>query len=310
MAGYMLIASVSPQVDTGLENVTSMPELPEVETVRRGLEPILTDRKIERAIVRRPDLRKPFPANFAVRLDGQHITRVGRRAKYLLLHLGSDEILVIHLGMSGRILIHEPDGSPQRPASLYYDPKGHDRHDHVVFEIEGGWRVVFNDPRRFGLMDIVSEQEMDRHRLFADIGPEPLGNNFDATYLSTRLEGRKGPIKSQLLDQKTVAGLGNIYVCEALFQAGISPTRKAGTITGIRATRLVPEIRAVLQAAIDAGGSSLNDYVQTDGELGYFQHQFKVYDREGQPCENECGASIKRIVQSGRSTFFCPKCQI
>jgi len=286
-----------------------MPELPEVETVCRGLEPIFTGRCIERVVVRRPNLRWPFPDQFATRLEGQIVTKVGRRAKYILITLGNDEILVIHLGMSGSILIHEPDGNSHRPASLYYDSGGDDRHDHVVFELEGGWSVIYNDPRRFGLMDIVSLKDFEGHRLFAKIGPEPLGNEFNPAYLSTRLNGRKGPIKSHLLDQSIVAGLGNIYVCEALFQAGISPQARAGTISGKRVERLVPEIRAVLMAAIDAGGSSLNDYVQTDGELGYFQHQFKVYDREGESCTNDCGAQIKRIVQAGRSTFYCPKCQ-
>ncbi|MHA3913905.1 bifunctional DNA-formamidopyrimidine glycosylase/DNA-(apurinic or apyrimidinic site) lyase [Halovulum sp. GXIMD14793] len=276
-----------------------MPELPEVETVRRGLDPVLTGKVIARAIVRRPDLRWPFPENMAKRLTGQTVLRLRRRSKYILADLSSDETLLVHLGMSGRLLLHAPR-----------DVVETGRHDHVELQTETGARVVFNDPRRFGAMDLLPTQTAGAHRLLASLGPEPLGNDFNETTLAERLKGRRTPIKSALLDQRNVAGLGNIYVCEALWRAGISPKRLAGDISAARIAELVPHIRETLLDAITAGGSSLRDYRQADGELGYFQHAFRAYGREGEPCLREgCGGTIKRIVQSGRSTFYCPKCQ-
>lgn len=276
-----------------------MPELPEVETVRRGLEPVLTGKVIARAIVRRPDLRWPFPENMAKRLTGQTVLRLRRRSKYILADLSSDETLLVHLGMSGRMLLHAPGDKVETG-----------RHDHVELQTETGARVVFNDPRRFGAMDLLPTQTAEAHRLLASLGPEPLGNDFSETTLTERLKGRRTPIKSALLDQRNVAGLGNIYVCEALWRAGISPKRLAGDISAARIAELVPHIRETLLDAIAAGGSSLRDYRQADGELGYFQHAFRVYGREGEPCLREgCGGTVKRIVQSGRSSFYCPKCQ-
>ena len=273
-----------------------MPELPEVETVRRGLEPVMTGQRIIHANIRREGLRWPFPKNMAKRLEGQRVERLRRRAKYILADLDGGETLIIHLGMSGRMLIS--DG-----AELV-------KHDHVVLDMENGVRITFNDPRRFGMMDLCATDKLDEHRVFADMGPEPLGNAFNVEYLTARLKGRKMPIKSALLDQKIVVGLGNIYVCEALWRAGISPTRRAGDISAKKMALLVSTIRDVLLEAIESGGSSLKDYRQADGELGYFQHSFAVYGREGEPCKKEgCDQNIARIVQSGRSTFYCPKCQ-
>jgi len=282
-----------------------MPELPEVETVRRGLLPVLEGHVIARAQVNRPDLRWPFPPDMAARLTGARVVRLGRRSKYLLAELSTGETLIVHLGMSGRILV---SGDPlgrfvhDHPAAL--------RHDHVVLDIEGGARVTFNDPRRFGAMDLVATDRAGAHWLLAGLGPEPLGNGFSEGYLVARLAGRQMPIKAALLDQRIVAGLGNIYVCEALHRAGISPRRKAGRISAARLARLVPAIRGVLSEAIAAGGSSLRDYRHTDGELGYFQHNFRVYGRAGAPCPTAgCGGTIARLVQSGRSSFYCPQCQ-
>lgn len=271
-----------------------MPELPEVETVRRGLQPVLEGRILAEVIQRRPDLRFPFPDRMAERLRGRRIVHVGRRAKYILAELDSGEMLIIHLGMSGRMTIHD-GGVP--PA---------DRHDHVEFVTDRGVTVRFNDARRFGMMDLVAPDGLHAHHLLVGLGPEPLGNEFNEAVLSSALAGRRTPIKAALLDQRVVAGLGNIYVCEALWSAGISPRRQAHTIPGARAVRLVPAIREVLEAAIAAGGSSLRDYVQASGELGYFQHQWRAYGREGEPCGREgCSGTIRRIVQSGRSTFYC-----
>jgi formamidopyrimidine-DNA glycosylase len=273
-----------------------MPELPEVETVRRGLEAPLVGHRLIRVTTHRPDLRWPLPERFAERLTGRRVERLTRRAKFILAHLDDDMVWMTHLGMSGRMFIHEgPAGPPGK-------------HDHVIIETDGGSTVVYQDARRFGMMDLVAADALDEHPLLRDLGPEPLGNAFNAETLSAALRGRKTPIKAALLDQKTVAGLGNIYVCEALFRAGISPRRLAHTVAGSRAERLVSAIREVLQKAIEKGGSTLRDYVQASGELGYFQHEFAVYGREGEPCQ-ACGAPVKRIVQSGRSTFFCPKCQ-
>lgn len=279
-----------------------MPELPEVETVRRGLAPVMEGVKIAHAAVNRPDLRWPFPDNMAARLTGKQVLSLRRRSKYILADLDSGETLLIHLGMSGRMLIsgHTPDSAHPAPA----------KHDHVVLDMEGGARITFNDARRFGAMDLLDTKTQDDYWLIRDLGPEPLGNTFDETYLVARLKGRNMPIKSALLDQKTVSGLGNIYVCEVLFRAKIDPKIKAGKLSAKRVASLVPLIRDVLTEAIAAGGSSLKDFRQTDGELGYFQHVFQVYDHEGESCATPgCNKKIQRIVQSGRSTFFCPQCQ-
>ena len=282
-----------------------MPELPEVETIRRGLLPVLEGRVIAHADVRRPDLRWPFPVSMAERLTGQRVTALRRRSKYLLADLASGETLIIHLGMSGRILI-----SGQQVGDFHHDHPAPEKHDHVIFGMESGARVTFNDPRRFGAMDLAPTDAVERHRLLRDLGTEPLGNAFSEDYLSAALSGRRTPMKSALLDQKIIAGLGNIYVCEVLNRARISPLRKAEKMSRSHIARLVPTIRDVLREAIDAGGSSLRDYRQASGELGYFQHAFRAYDRASQPCQTaDCKGTIKRIVQSGRSTFYCPRCQ-
>ncbi|MGG7645235.1 bifunctional DNA-formamidopyrimidine glycosylase/DNA-(apurinic or apyrimidinic site) lyase [Rhodovulum sp. YNF3179] len=287
-----------------------MPELPEVETVRRGLEPVMAGKRIARADVRRPDLRWPLPDRLAARLTGQRVLHLGRRSKYLLLALSSGETLIVHLGMSGRLLVSLPDAARHAVAQFHHDHPAPDKHDHVVLDMEGGARITFNDARRFGAMDLVATATAEEHWLLAGLGPEPLGNAFDESYLAARLAGRRTPMKAALLDQRVVAGLGNIYVCEALWRARISPRRKAGNLGQKRLQSLVPAIRAVLQDAIAAGGSSLRDYRQADGELGYFQHAFAVYGREGETCRRDaCGGTIARIVQSGRSTFYCPGCQ-
>ncbi|MBP1805053.1 bifunctional DNA-formamidopyrimidine glycosylase/DNA-(apurinic or apyrimidinic site) lyase [Rubellimicrobium aerolatum] len=283
-----------------------MPELPEVETVRRGLLPVMEGRRIARAEVRRPDLRWPFPERMAERLTGARVERLGRRSKYLLLDLDSGETLIAHLGMSGRMLVggavlggfHHDVGAAPGP------------HDHVVFEMEGGARVTFNDARRFGAMDLWPTGEVGNHRLLRALGPEPLGNGFSPEGLEAAFRGRAAPVKALLLDQGIVAGLGNIYVSEALARAGISPLRPAGRVTAEEVACLVAAIRAVLEEAIEAGGSSLRDHRQANGELGYFQHSFRVYDQAGQPCRTEgCGGTVARVVQSGRSSFYCPECQ-
>ncbi|HEY9038392.1 MAG TPA: bifunctional DNA-formamidopyrimidine glycosylase/DNA-(apurinic or apyrimidinic site) lyase [Roseovarius sp.] len=282
-----------------------MPELPEVETVRRGLAPVMEDAEIARADVNRPDLRWPFPPDMAQRLTGQRVLGLRRRSKYILADLDSGETLLIHLGMSGRMLV---SGDPL--GQFVHDHPVPEKHDHVVFHMANGARITFNDPRRFGAMDLFATAGADDHALLAKLGPEPLGNTFNEAHLVAALAGRNTPIKSALLDQRIVAGLGNIYVCEALFRAGIAPRRKAGQISAARTAALVPVIREVLQDAIDAGGSSLRDFKQADGELGYFQHSFDVYGREGQPCRRDgCGGTVGRIVQSGRSSFYCGKCQ-
>lgn len=282
-----------------------MPELPEVETVRRGLEPVMTGAVIAKATVNRPDLRWPFPERMAERLCGQRVLALRRRSKYILADLGSGETLLVHLGMSGRMLV---SGDPL--GVFQHDHAAPQKHDHVVLDMDSGARITFNDPRRFGAMDLMPTATADAHPLLRNLGPEPLGNGFSEPYLIARLKGRNTPIKAALLDQKTVAGLGNIYVCEALFRAGVSPKRKAGRLSAARAGALVPVIRAVLQEAIQAGGSSLRDFRQADGELGYFQHSFDVYDREGAPCQRPgCSGEVTRIAQSGRSSFYCPTCQ-
>jgi formamidopyrimidine-DNA glycosylase len=276
-----------------------MPELPEVETIVRGLRPRLEGRRLARVVQRRDDLRFPLPARFAERLTGRRVETIGRRAKYILVHLDRGEVLLCHLGMSGRMVLVD---RPEQPLA---------RHDHIVLTTEDGCQIRFNDARRFGAMDLIDAARLDQHWLLKDLGPEPLGNAFNGPALAEKLAGKRTPIKAALLDQKVVAGLGNIYVCEALFDAGLSPRRLAHTVQGRRAERLVAAIRDVLGRAIEAGGSSLRDYVQADGELGYFQHHWAVYDREGTPCPGcrcalERTGGIRRIVQSNRSTFFCP----
>jgi len=287
-----------------------MPELPEVETVRRGLEPVMAGRRLSRVLQRRPDLRWPLPDRFAERLTGRRVGPLRRRSKYLLIDLDGDETLIVHLGMSGRLLIGGATLGEFHRGAAGDSAFGEGKHDHVVFDVEGGPRIVFNDARRFGAMDLWPTAELESHRLLAALGPEPLGNEFDEIYLAGRLKGRRTPIKAALLDQRIVAGLGNIYVSEALHRAGISPERLAGSISGPRIARLTAAIRETLMDAIAAGGSSLRDYRQADGELGYFQHSFRVYDRENAPCATEnCRGAIRRITQAGRSSFFCPKCQ-
>jgi formamidopyrimidine-DNA glycosylase len=274
-----------------------MPELPEVETVRRGLALKISGRRIVRAELRRPDLRRPFPPALAKRLDGARIGALGRRGKYILIELDSDGLLLLHLGMSGRLTVCS--------AALPSAP-----HDHVVLTLDDGTVVRFNDPRRFGLIDYLKRGGETQHPLLAGLGPEPLEPGFNSAYLGAALAGKLTPIKAALLDQRIVAGLGNIYACEALFRAGVSPRRLANSIGPARATRLAAAIRSVLTEAIAAGGSSLRDYVQADGALGYFQHHWAVYGHEGDPCPGcDCGGGVLRIVQSGRSTFFCAKRQ-
>ena len=271
-----------------------MPELPEVETVMRGLQPHLEGAKIRQVVQRRPNLRFPFPDNFPGRLEGRTITGLRRRAKFILMSLDDGAVIMCHLGMSGRILIHEDAPPPPGP------------HDHLDIVTEAGVTIRYCDPRRFGLFDLTTELTVNDHRMLRNLGPEPLSNEFNAETLSAALAGRRSPIKAALLDQKTVAGLGNIYICEVLYRANVSPRRSAHTIPGKRAERLTVAIRDVLNEAIAAGGSSLRDYVQASGELGYFQHSWKVYGREGEPCPKPgCDGQVQRITQSGRSTFFC-----
>ena len=282
-----------------------MPELPEVETVRRGLTPAMEGVVIEHADVNRPDLRWPFPERLAERLTGQAVQRLRRRSKYILADLSSGETLLIHLGMSGRMTV---SGDPL--GQFVHDHPMPEKHDHVVFHMANGARVTFNDPRRFGAMDLLPTATAEDHKLLSVLGPEPLGNDFHEQHLINAFKGKNTPVKSALLDQGIVAGLGNIYVCEALYRGKVSPRRKAGQISASRVAARVPIIRQVLQDAIEAGGSSLKDFRQADGELGYFQHSFDVYGREGEPCRTQgCGAEIKRITQSGRSSFYCAQCQ-
>ncbi|MCG8492541.1 MAG: bifunctional DNA-formamidopyrimidine glycosylase/DNA-(apurinic or apyrimidinic site) lyase [Sneathiellales bacterium] len=275
-----------------------MPELPEVETVTRGLEGALLNDQFTSVTLRRKNLRFPFEEGFAEKLTNKTITRLLRRAKYILMHFEDGTVMIGHLGMSGSFRI---DARPVETP---------DKHDHVIFKTKGGKTVRYHDPRRFGFMILTTEEELPDHPQIAPIGPEPLGNEFNGPVLAERLKGKKGPIKTALLDQKVVAGVGNIYACEALHLSGISPKRVAGTIKGKRADSLADAIKAVLSSAIRSGGSTLRNYSTTSGELGYFQHSFQVYDREGVPCPNEaCDGTVKRMVQSGRSTFFCPSCQ-
>jgi formamidopyrimidine-DNA glycosylase len=282
-----------------------MPELPEVETVRRGLSPVMEGQRIAQAQVNRPDLRFPLPPGMADRLAGATVIALRRRSKYILADLSTGETLLIHLGMSGRMLV-----SGAMLGQFHHEHPAPQKHDHVVLTMDSGTRITFNDARRFGAMDLMPTAIADTHPLLAGLGPEPLGNGFHADYLAQRLHGKLTPVKAALLDQRIVAGLGNIYVAEALYRARISPRRLAGNLGAQRIARLVPVIRDVLSEAIEAGGSSLRDYRQADGELGYFQHSFRVYDRAGQPCLTPgCGATVARIVQSGRSSYHCPRCQ-
>jgi len=279
-----------------------MPELPEVETVRRGLSDVLEGQVLRAVTVRRRDLRLPVPDGFETALTGRRVIELGRRAKYLLVYLDDGQVLIGHLGMSGRMIIWRPgrDGPPLPPG----------RHDHIVFTAADGTRVTYCDPRRFGLMVLTREDGLEHHRLFARLGPEPLSNRFNGVLLGAALAGRRSSLKAALLDQRVVAGLGNIYVCEALFRARLSPRRQAGAVGPRRADRLSLAIRAVLEEAIEAGGSSLKDYARPDGELGYFQHRFQVYGRAGESCLTPgCRGIIRRLVQAGRSSFYCPVCQ-
>lgn len=282
-----------------------MPELPEVETVRRGLQPVMEGAVIAQAEVNRPDLRRPLPDRMADRLTGKRVTALRRRSKYILADLDSGESLLVHLGMSGRMLI-----SGAQLGTFYHDHPAPQKHDHVVLHMDNGARITFNDARRFGAMDLLPTMGAENHSLLAGLGPEPFGNDFNEPYLADRLRGRKTPIKSALLDQRIVAGLGNIYAAETLYRARISPLRLAGDLTKDQAHALVPTIREVLAEAIEAGGSSLRDFRQANGELGYFSKHFQVYDREGGPCETPgCTGTVTRTVQSGRSSFWCPACQ-
>jgi formamidopyrimidine-DNA glycosylase len=292
-----------------------MPELPEVETVRRGLQPAMEGARILAAEARRKDLRFPFQKDFVARLTGQTVTGLGRRAKYLMADLGSGDVLLMHLGMSGsfRVLRRDATATPGQ----FHHPRGKDEtHDHVVFHMSSGADIVFNDPRRFGYMKIIARTDLADEPLLKGLGPEPLGNEFDANMLASACANKKTSLKAALLDQRIVAGLGNIYVCEALFRAHLSPRRLAATLATRKgeptdhARRLVEAIHAVLNEAIKAGGSSLRDHRQANGDLGYFQHSFQVYDREGEPCRTKgCDGIVKRFTQNGRSTFWCPKCQ-
>jgi formamidopyrimidine-DNA glycosylase len=292
-----------------------MPELPEVETVRRGLQPVMEGARFERVEARRGDLRWPLPKDFVKRLEGQTVTGLGRRAKYILADLSSGEVLLMHLGMSGSFRVALA-GAEKTPGDFHHERSKAAAHDHIVFHMSNGGVATFNDPRRFGCMKLVAREALEQEPLLRALGPEPLGNIFDAAVLSQACAGKKTSLKTALLDQRVVAGLGNIYVCEALHRSHLSPKRKASTIASRnggpndRAVALVDAIRAVLNDAITAGGSSLRDHRQTSGELGYFQHSFRVYDREGEPCRTRgCSGTIRRIVQAGRSTFYCPICQ-
>ena len=292
-----------------------MPELPEVETVRRGLAPVMEDARFDAVVTHRGDLRWPFPKDFAARLKGQTVTGLGRRAKYLLADLSSGDVLLMHLGMSGSFRVAR-DGSERTPGKFHYERSNFGTHDHVVFRMSSGATVAFNDPRRFGFMKLFPREAIDQEPMLRALGPEPLGNAFDAAMLAQACQGKKTSLKAALLDQRIVAGLGNIYVCEALNRSLLSPKRTASTLATRSGTphertgALVDAIKTVLNDAIEAGGSSLRDHRQTSGELGYFQHRFRVYDRESKPCPTRgCNGTVKRITQTGRSTFFCPVCQ-
>ena len=292
-----------------------MPELPEVETVRRGLQPVMEGAEIVKAETRRKDLRFAFQKDFVARLTGQTVTGLGRRAKYLMADLASGDVLLMHLGMSGSFRVVR-DGASRTPGAFHHQRSDFGKHDHVVFHMSSGAAVIFNDPRRFGYMKIIARKALDDEPLLKGLGPEPLGNEFDAAMLARACANKKTSLKAALLDQRVVAGLGNIYVCEALYRSHLSPRRLAATLATKKAeptdhaNRLVTAIHAVLNQAIKAGGSSLRDHRQTSGEFGYFQHSFQVYDREGERCQTAgCGGIVRRFTQNGRSTFWCPKCQ-
>ena len=286
-----------------------MPELPEVETVRAGLAPAFANARFARVETRRPDLRFPLPENFAARLEGARVLALRRRAKYLLADLDSGETLIMHLGMSGSFRV-EQGGEAATPGEFHYERGKPGAHDHVIFEFERGARVVYNDPRRFGFMDLAATPTLAACKHFAGMGIEPLDGGLDGAALRRLFDGKAAPLKAALLDQKLIAGLGNIYVCEALHRAGLSPKRAAGAVTKARAARLAQAIQEVLREAVEAGGSSLRDHRQTNGDLGYFQHAFRVYDREGAACPTPgCAGTVLRVAQAGRSTFFCARCQ-
>jgi len=296
-----------------------MPELPEVETVRRGLQPHVEGSLIERVEQRRPDLRFPLPDRFVERISGRIVTAIGRRAKYLTMHLDDGLSIISHLGMSGSWRV-EMGGEAVVPGEFHYERSKAEAHDHIVFHLQKPdgtrGRIVFNDPRRFGFMLFAEDGLLNEHPSLSGLGVEPTGNRLDAELISSLFRDKRAPLKAALLDQRLIAGLGNIYVCEALWRAGLSPKRLAGSISGppgkpgVRAERLAIAVREVIADAVAAGGSSLRDYVQADGSLGYFQHSFSVYDREGEPCQRDgCSGTVQRIVQSGRSTFYCAACQ-
>ncbi len=292
-----------------------MPELPEVETVRSGLAPFMEGKMITKVCLNRPNLRFPFPDNFKRHLEGESISSLGRRAKYLLMDMESGMVVIMHLGMSGSFRV-ESNEKAELPTSFYHDHGKHEKHNHVIFHLNDGTRIIYNDPRRFGFMDLHPRITLNTCKHFAQMGIEPTGNALSAGYLASCFSGKKTPLKIALLDQRIIAGLGNIYVCEALWRAGLSPKRACGTLVtkNGKPTKACDHLRNficdVIHDAIKAGGSSLKDYVHTDGSLGYFQHSFAVYDRQGQNCRTEeCKGTIERIKQSGRSSFYCPTCQ-
>ncbi len=297
-----------------------MPELPEVETVRRGLAPVMEGAIVKRLELRRANLRFPFPDDFQTAVEGKRITSVGRRAKYLLVDLADGNVIIMHLGMSGSFRTQEETTSDKTPGDFHHERNRLEAHDHVTFHLKtakgSSARVIYNDPRRFGFMLMTPRNALDDHPMFENLGVEPVGNALSAQELASKLMGRTSPLKAALLDQRVIAGLGNIYVCEALWRAGLSPKRRSSTLVlksgrpTERATLLTDHIKEVISDAIKAGGSSLKDHAQTDGTLGYFQHSFAVYDQEGEDCAKpQCNGTISRIVQSGRSTFYCGKCQ-
>ncbi len=299
----------------------TMPELPEVETVCRGLAPAMLRHKFKTVETKREGLRFPFPPDFASQIAGRRVERLYRRAKYMILELDTGTSIIIHLGMSGRFIIERAGDlhseESHEPGAFNQKIIRHAAHDHVRFEMENGYILTYNDVRRFGFMDLVATNELATCRHFANMGLEPLGNGFNAQVMATLFKGRKTPLKAALLDQRLIAGLGNIYVCEALNRSGLSPLRAAGTLCGkngkatAKAETLARQIRMVLEEAIEAGGSTLRDFAQTDGSLGYFQHRFRAYDRKGEACSNAgCNGHIERMVQSGRSTFYCASCQV
>ena len=282
-----------------------MPELPEVETIMRGISPFLEGATIKKIKLNRTDLRWPFPENFASRLKEAKVLNLKRRSKYILVDLSTGETLLIHLGMSGKFLV-----SGSKIGKYFYESSKVSNHNHVIFELNDGTIITYNDPRRFGVMDLAETEDLKNHKFLKKLGPEPLGNNFNSDYLITKLSKKESPIKNVLLNQSVIAGLGNIYVCEALFMSGILPMKKASKISKNKCEELVRNIRTVLTSAIDAGGSSLKDFTDIQGNFGYFQFEFHVYGRENEYCKiKSCGRKIKRISQSGRSSFYCPSCQ-